>query len=128
MLIATLVLAACGATPGIGTPGAGTPALPNGDAAVAELCGTGQASLQNNATSLDAVDADTDETELVNMIENVRQPMNDLQATGPAQAARDAANEALNQLEATIVNPETRQTAATAAAGALRGLHQLICP
>ncbi|CAN5780110.1 hypothetical protein BH23CHL7_BH23CHL7_06720 [soil metagenome] len=132
MLAAMLGLAACGGTPGVstpgtGTPGMGTPAVPNGDAAVAELCGTGEASLQNTATTLDTVNADTDATVLIDLIDEVRRPMNDLQATGPAQAALAAANEALTQLEATIVNPDARQTAALTAAGSLRALDGMIC-
>jgi hypothetical protein len=126
-LAGLLVIAACGGAPQPApgqTPGGG---VPGGDQARAELCGTGPNSLQNTATGLSTVNADTDDTQLLEMIEGVRTPLNQVQVEGPAQAGRDAANEALTQLEATIVNPDARQAAATTAAGALRQLHDVLC-
>jgi hypothetical protein len=123
-LAGMLIVGAC--TPG--APGTDqTPAVPGGDAAMAELCGTGPNSLQNTATGLVGVTQDTDEAQVRDMVDQVRQPMGEVQVTGAGQTALDTANAALDQLEAAMANPATRQTAATGAAGALRALHDVIC-
>ncbi|HVM30983.1 MAG TPA: hypothetical protein VM305_09495 [Candidatus Limnocylindrales bacterium] len=125
-LAGSLTLGACAGAPA--TPGNGqTPGVPGGEEARAQLCGTGPNSLQNTATGLLGVNQDTDEAQVRELADQVRQPLNDLQVTGAEQTARDAASTALDQLEAAMANPATRQTAATGAAGALRSLHDVLC-
>jgi hypothetical protein len=132
VILATAVFAlACGGGAPATSPGGGgaTGSPPIGDAALEELCGTGDASLTSIAGELDALDAqDTDTSALEASIGELMTNLEGLDAATGSTAARDAAVVALTQVQNTISDPAQREQLASQAAEALRTLETEICP
>lgn len=127
LLSATLIVTACTATPGTSPGTDGSPALPGGDAALTQLCGTDAASLGGVATEIEGMDASTDTTTLSTSIGTAISNLDDVNVDTNVQPARDAAVTALQQLQAGLADPATRETLAGPAATALRSLETQLC-
>jgi hypothetical protein len=125
---ASLVVAACGgAAPGTSPGAGGTPGAGGGDAALAELCGTGDGSLSSITTELEQMDENTDATQLSTQMGTAMSNLENADVDEGATAARDAALTALQQLQAVINDPAARQQLSTQAAQAMRTLDSQIC-
>ena len=126
LFAATLIVAACTGAPGISPGIGGSPAVP-GDAALTQLCGTDAASLSGVATEIEGMDASTDTTTLSTSIGTAISNLDNVNVDTNVQPTRDAAVTALQQLQAGIADPATREQLAGPAATALRSLAAQLC-
>ncbi|MBA2555948.1 MAG: hypothetical protein H0V12_01150 [Chloroflexi bacterium] len=128
LLSATLIVAACtGGAPGTSPRTGGSPAVPGGDAALTQLCGTDTASLSGVATEIEGMDATTDTTTLSTSIGTAISNLDNVNVDTNVQPARDAAVTALQQLQAGLADPAPREQLAGPAATALRSLETQLC-
>jgi hypothetical protein len=125
---ASLLVAACGAgAPGTSPGTGGAPGAGDGQAALTELCGTGNTSLTSIATELEGMNESTDTATLSTSIGGAIANLEDVDVAEGTAAARDAAVVALQQLQTVIQDPSARQAVAGQAATALRTLETQLC-
>jgi hypothetical protein len=124
------LLTACGGTVTTSGPPLGSGALPTNlvSAAVDQLCSDQDpASLSQLATDLDAVDTDTDTSDVESTVATVLGNLQRLETDATSRTVRDAAVVALEQLQTAIKDPQARENAVKGAVDALRAADAALC-
>lgn len=111
-------------------PGGPSPALvePGTGATLEQLCDeNNQTGLNQLATQLEGVDENTDTSALTTAIGTTMADLQSAEVDEGERTVRDAAVTALGQLDTALADPNTRQAAASSAAGALRTAESQLC-